>query len=291
MDTALEVNKKIYMTYKKSVPDIVFNRWKTLNPDYSIEFSLDSDCISFIEEHFNEHIASLFKSIPVGMYKADLWRLCKLYVHGGVYADVDLVPYLNIDTLDPNVTFYSCLSCVTSSIFQAFMKSKAKSPLIFIFILSFLMNLPFSYHLGPTYDMYKCIQYNINTAILPEVIYNLEEVKIPIQIGTSQTNIKNIDLHYFPEGLEHIIKLKENHHKDAFEFSIRNNILMVRRLDNPGGWMYNHSIDICIKSRESILLFKENMGPNNNWVTSYISHNSMKIFDSRDLNYFHNKGW
>jgi len=291
MDLPLEDNKTIYMTYKKVVPDFVFNRWKTLNPDYSIELSLDAECISFLEEHFNEYVMNLFKSIPVGMYKADLWRLCKLYVHGGVYADVDLVPYLNIDTLDPNVTFYSCLSKEVSSIFQAFIKSKAKSPLILIFLLSFLINKPFNYHNGPTYDMYKCIQYNIKNPILPEILYNLEEVTIPIHIGSSEINIKYIDLHYFPEGLEYTIRLKQNCHKDAFDFCIKENVLMVKRLDNPGGWGYKHSIDICIQSKEHIVLFKEHIGPNNNWVTSYISHNSNKILDSRDLNYFYNKGW
>ena len=33
------------------------------------------------------------------MFKADLWRLCKLYVYGGIYADIDLVPYLSIDSI------------------------------------------------------------------------------------------------------------------------------------------------------------------------------------------------
>ena len=95
-----EINKTIYFTYKKNCPDKVFNRWKELNKDYEIDFSLDSDCISFLIENFNYYIADLFKKIPHGPYKSDLWRLCKLYIRGGVYADVDLIPYINLDTLD-----------------------------------------------------------------------------------------------------------------------------------------------------------------------------------------------
>jgi len=53
----------------------------------------------FLKNNFNGYIVNLFKVIHIGMYKADLWRLCKLYIHGGVYSDVDLVPYINIDTL------------------------------------------------------------------------------------------------------------------------------------------------------------------------------------------------
>ena len=41
------MNKTIYMTYKKNIPNFIFNRWKELNPDYNIEFSMDEDCIIF----------------------------------------------------------------------------------------------------------------------------------------------------------------------------------------------------------------------------------------------------
>ena len=118
------MNKTIYMTYKKAIPDLVGSRWKTLNKDYEIELSLDDDCIRFLETHFNSYIANLFKQIPIGMYKADLWRLCKLYVHGGVYADVDLIPYLDIDKLDVSASFYTCLSKNPGAVFQAFIISK-----------------------------------------------------------------------------------------------------------------------------------------------------------------------
>ena len=50
------MNKTIYMTYKKDVPSKVFNRWLTLNPSYKIDFSLDKDCISFLEKNFNKTI-------------------------------------------------------------------------------------------------------------------------------------------------------------------------------------------------------------------------------------------
>ena len=120
------LNKTIYMTYKKNVPDKVFNRWKELNPTYNIDFSLDKECINFLKENFNSYIVNLFKSIDKGMYKADLWRLCKLYINGGVYADIDLVPYIDIDTLDKHITFYSCMSTNPNSIFQAFMINFSK---------------------------------------------------------------------------------------------------------------------------------------------------------------------
>ena len=74
----MEINRTIYMTYKKPVPNIVYNRWKKRNPSYNIELSLDAECILFLERYINRFVASLFNYIPRGMYKADLWRLCVL---------------------------------------------------------------------------------------------------------------------------------------------------------------------------------------------------------------------
>ena len=87
--------------------------------------------------------------------------------------------------------------------------------------------------------------------------------------------------------------MKDNFYKDEFEFKIENNMLHCTRIDNTTdiGWGHSHSVDICIKSKECIYLFPENIGKNNNWVTSYVTSNSRKILDSRDLEYNRNGGW
>ena len=288
------MEKTIHMTYKKKVPDIVFERWKSQNKDYKFDFSIDSQCIQFLKENINENVAELFKKIPKGMYKADLWRLCKLYIHGGVYSDVDIVPYLNIDELDKNVTFYSCLAIDGQSIFQAFMiVSKPKSPLMFQFLLSFLINKPYNYSNGPTYDMYKCLKNNLKVdKIYADKYYDFEDIKILIKIGNSNNVTKYIDLHYFPNDINYTIILNENEYKDEFKFTIENNILKVTRLDQQTGWGHDHSVYICIKSKEKIYLFKENVGDRKNVLKScYVSHKNKKILDSRDPNYYDNKGW
>ena len=289
----MEINKTIYMTYKKPVPDFVYNRWKTRNPSYNIEMSLDAECILFLERYINRFVASLFNYIPKGMYKADLWRLCKLYINGGVYADVDLVPHLNIDNLSKDITFYSCLTPRTKSIFQAFMInfSKPKNNLILIFLLSFLINKPFEKINGPTFDMYECIKYNLD-GVDPEpfVRYDLEEVKIKIDVGLSDKNVKKINLYYFPPYIKYRIQLKENTTDNKFTYRIYNNILFVKRVDENSGWDYDHSLDICIQSRESIFLFKEDW-EGEDWVHASVTLGSKKILDSRDINYHRNRGW
>jgi hypothetical protein len=292
------VNKTIFMTYKKKIPDIVFDRWKKLNPDYNIVLSLDNDCINFLKHNFNDYIVNLFKVIRVGMYKADLWRLCKLYVHGGVYADVDLVPYINIDNLDKEVTFYSCIADSNDSIFQAFMInfSKPKNPLILHFIISYLLNDPYQYPNGPTYDMYNCLKHNLNIEnIKHDTKYNMNEVKINIFVGSSKLHTKIINLFYFPTDILYTIKLvmKNNPYPDRFSCKIESNYLYVTRIDDTPdiGWDHPHSVDICIKSKESIYLFKEKLLEKNVLNSAIVTHNNIKILDSRDPDYSKNKGW
>jgi hypothetical protein len=300
------------MTYKKNIPEKVNNRWIKYNNDYKIDFSLDKDCLDFLETNFNKNVSNLFSKINEGMYKADLWRLCKLYTNSGVYADVDLVPYLNIDKLDKNITFYSCISIDMKSIFQALMInfSKPKDPLLLVLLLSFLINEPYTYMNGPTYDMYNCIKYILNIeTILPEQKYEIDLVKLKICIGSSNKNTKEINLYYFPEDIQYTINLHKNHYKDMFHFEIKNNNLIVKRLDQSTGWAHNHFIDICFPSKSSFFFFKENVGPNNDgddyaaaaaarasprsaiWAASYVTHNNKKILDSRDIEYYTNRGW
>ena len=293
------MNKTIYMTYKKNIPDKVKSRWIKYNNDYNIDFSLDKDCLNFLETNFNNNISNLFNEINEGMYKADLWRLCKLYKNSGVYADVDLVPYLNINELDKNIKFYSCLSIASAygpgCIFQALMInfSKPNDPLMLVFLLSFIINKPYiNLPNGPTYDMYNCIKYILNIeTILPEHKYEIDFVKLKICIGSSIKNTKEINLYYFPEDIQYTINLHKHCFKDIFHFEIKNNYLIIKRLDENHGWGHNHYIDICFPSESSFYFFKENIGPNNDWVTSYVTNNNKKIFDSRDIDYHINGGW
>jgi hypothetical protein len=309
------LNKTIYMTYKKTIPKFVFDRWTKLNSNYTIDFSLDDQCITFLRDNFNDYIADLFINIPKGMYKADLWRLCKLYINGGVYADVDLVPYINIDKFLENKlfensnVFISCLSALGKSIFQAFMicKSEPKNPLILNFLLSFLQNNPYNYNAGkmgvlhpltgnevvdPTYDMYNCLTHSINNNnLITENIYNIQTVNINIKIGKSIEPIKKINLYYIPIDIEYTtnIKLDNELFNDKFECYIENNILIVKNKSNIG-WNELYDCDIIIKYNIDILLLKE-IFLTRNHDSACVIYKNRKILQSRDPIYFRRGGW
>ena len=286
------MNKTIYMTYKKEIPSKVFRRWDELNPGYKIELSLNDDCYKFLRENFNEYVAWLFMQIPEGANKADLWRLCKLYICGGVYADVDLVPLVSLDKIfneNPEVTWYSCLSGPTHGIFQAFIAStKPKNPLLLSMIISFLQNNPFSNFLEPTFDMRNCLNDNFQN-VLPNIKMTTSEVKIKINFGNSSAIVKTVPLHYFPEDVQYYVRLCPTHYGDTFEFKISSNMLFIRRTDKNHGWDHSHSCIINIRSDECVYLFNESSNVAHDKYGVY--YKNQRILDSRDPEYYANGGW
>jgi hypothetical protein len=282
---------------------------------------MDAECISFLQTKFGRNTAELFKYIPRGMYKADLWRLCKLYIHGGVYADIDLVPHFAIsDGLDgvgsgSDATFYSCLNISYDSIFQAFMKqSRARSPLLLGCLISFLLHKPYidtGVDNGPTRDMYQFLLYNIRhqtqhdaagvTGILPHTRYTLRQIRIPVSIPGNEDIIP---LYYFPDDIKYSISISPDTkdmrvlaNKDKYRFYIKDHHLFV---DADAGADANADtgamvVDICIDLPEDepevIFLFEECIRVPNNISTCYISHQNKNIMDCRDVRYVRDRGW
>ena len=290
------MNKTIYMTYKKKVPDFVFTRWLKHNKDYQIEFSLDNHCKKFLKENINDKVEKLFDDICLGMHKADLWRLSKLYVNGGIYADIDLVPHIDITAVyndNMDVTFFSCLSG-NKCIFQAFIMNfyGKKNPLIYAFLLSFIINKAYGYpnvHMNePTYDMYKCLKYMLNIDKLEaEKKYHLEYLKVKIHIGTHNTKMKEIDLLYFPDDIHYDINILNEDYNEMFDTYINDDKLYVTsKLDN--GWNVDLYCDIIFKSKQTIFLFQQNVP---SYRQAYVSYKGNKILDSRDPLYSSQLGW
>jgi len=69
--------------------------WIDKNPEYEHRYYTSEARRAFIEEHFDSDILEAYDTLIPGAFKADLWRYCVLYEHGGVYADsamVNLIP-------------------------------------------------------------------------------------------------------------------------------------------------------------------------------------------------------
>lgn len=100
----MSIPKKIMQTWKSKdlTPALqaLQATWTTHNPEYEYQLYDDADCAALIAAHFPSDVLAAFHRLRAGAFKADLWRLCALYVHGGVYADLDTIC---MNSLDPYI--------------------------------------------------------------------------------------------------------------------------------------------------------------------------------------------
>ena len=96
-----------YNTNKSKIPLHVYQTWftkklpkhmqnnidymKKINPEFTFHLYDDKDCRDFIEKYFDRVVVNAFDKLKPGAYKADLWRLCIMYIHGGIYLDIKLL--------------------------------------------------------------------------------------------------------------------------------------------------------------------------------------------------------
>jgi mannosyltransferase OCH1-like enzyme len=83
---------KIFQTWHtKDLPPLMAENVKILknsHPHFEYFLFDDDDCRRFIQTHFNNDVLEAFDTLIPGAYKADLWRYCVLYIHGGIYLDI-----------------------------------------------------------------------------------------------------------------------------------------------------------------------------------------------------------
>ena len=81
------VTKKKYMNCHE--------RWLQLNPRIKMHWFNDRDCQRFMLTQ-GERVFNAYTVLRPGAYKADLFRLCILHQHGGVYIDAEALPYVSL---------------------------------------------------------------------------------------------------------------------------------------------------------------------------------------------------
>jgi len=98
------INKLLIKNDERIIPLNIFQTWHTLNLPLDMKQNVellkmqntefkhflydDAMCREFIKNNFDENVLYTFDKLSPGAYKADLWRYCILYIHGGIYLDI-----------------------------------------------------------------------------------------------------------------------------------------------------------------------------------------------------------
>lgn len=99
---ALNIPKVIYRTNKsksisKRMKTLCHDKWIQLNPEFTMIWYDNQEADQFMSTQ-TTRIQNAYNTLVPGAYKADLWRLCILYTHGGMYVDSFSVPFTPIKT-------------------------------------------------------------------------------------------------------------------------------------------------------------------------------------------------
>jgi inositol phosphorylceramide mannosyltransferase catalytic subunit len=93
------IPKIIWQTYRaRDLPPkaaTACESWRQINPGWECLLYDDTDIEKFMHQEFNGELSRLFRLLPLGVMKADVWRYAVLFKYGGIYTDIDttcLVP-------------------------------------------------------------------------------------------------------------------------------------------------------------------------------------------------------
>jgi len=133
-----------------TIPKVIYQSWKTkklpekmeenvrklreLNPEYEYKFYDDEDCKQFLLQNFGQNYANAFDALVPGAFKCDFWRYAILYLHGGVYLDMDMIPLKPFREMIPeDVSFVSVVDrdiIGVPGIYQAFIATAPNSDIL-----------------------------------------------------------------------------------------------------------------------------------------------------------------
>ena len=105
--------------------------WELRNRAYVYRLYDDAECRRFVEVQFGPRVLAAYDAIEAGAFRADLWRYCALYAHGGVYADLDTLCVGAIDAvLDPGAGLVVPVDLDSRNLFNAFIGAAPRHPVM-----------------------------------------------------------------------------------------------------------------------------------------------------------------
>ena len=148
----------IYQTwFTKSLPPKMRERvelLKSQNPRFNHHLFDDNDCREFIKTHFQPDVLEAYDTLIPGAYKADLWRLCVLFINGGIYMDIKFCCVNGFRLIELTETEHFAKDRPTNSIYNALMSCKKGNIFLYKSIRQIVENVKNNYYgshpLSPT---------------------------------------------------------------------------------------------------------------------------------------------
>lgn len=213
-ENEIKIPKIIHQTWcskdKNDSIDNLRKTWINNNPDFKYIYYDDNDINDFIKTYFSSDIYNCYKRIIAGTLKADFFRYCVLYIHGGFYIDIDnscIKPLAEV--IEPNTTLVTttdhCSIEKSDRIYQAFLGSVPHCKLFMMMIKHIMKNMNAGYF---KYDLFQLSGPVIFSDLLKKYINHNGKQKV--RFLSEQKIIK-------PETEEQFEIFTHNIHKEQLE--------------------------------------------------------------------------
>jgi mannosyltransferase OCH1-like enzyme len=101
-----------------------------MNNEYNFYIYDENECSEFMKIYFAGRVFDCYNILVPGAFKADLWRYCILYLYGGVYIDAGLKCNIPFRDIIKNYESVWVKDIKNMGIYNAFMYTKPKNPLL-----------------------------------------------------------------------------------------------------------------------------------------------------------------
>lgn len=116
--------------------------WELANRGYVYRLYDDDECRRLIEVKFGPRVVAAYDAIEAGAFKADMWRYCALYVHGGVYVDLDTLCIGPIDSIiEPAAELVVPVDLDSRNLFNAFLAVVPRHPVMLACVKRIVANV------------------------------------------------------------------------------------------------------------------------------------------------------
>ena len=273
-----------------------------LNPEYKYEFYDDSDCREFIKKNFDIDVLDSFDLLNPGAYKADLFRLCIIYINGGCYIDnkyilrVPLRNIINKDALNvfckdtaPNLMFNSIIfsikkntvlkKCIDDIVYNVRNNNYGKCPLFptgpgLLNLHANGENILLQHKVdGKRYFDSKVVLKESNKVVINthyKGYYGSDH-----DINSYSTLYKKKEIYYknIVKKNNYIFMIYPNQNNDTFDMEIIDgkgavNSINIKRIDANIGWGQNLKIKIINNLNNTSKIIEVGSSQNNNIIVS-----------------------
>lgn len=122
------------------------------HPGMEMRYHNNADCERLIATHFDATVLQAYQQLVPTAFRADLFRYCLLYVHGGLYMDLPYCPVVSLDSIVDFANDSLLLArdrCSTRSDFHiqiSFMASRPRHPTLLHAIRKVVANVQERYY-------------------------------------------------------------------------------------------------------------------------------------------------